>query len=259
MNGKNNLLSIGDMAKLTETSVKSLRYYERINILKPAYIDPGSKYRYYTFAQASLVGIIKACIEFDIPLKELAGYVDMDGIVNFRKLLLHGKEKAQMKIINLERGLKLIEKVEDQIDQSELYEFGQIYTQELPEKYFKTKPCGAGFNETALLELVMESTNLFTVEDDYDETLEYGFLCAYSTKDATCHAFVELPARLAAKGSMTVPAGAYLCRQDEGSRIKQAPEIFKKHDTFLAIETEIYTNMYNISKPIYELRVSSSA
>ena len=44
---KNELLSIGEAAKLKQVSVKSLRYYETIGILKPAYVDPSSGYRYY--------------------------------------------------------------------------------------------------------------------------------------------------------------------------------------------------------------------
>lgn len=33
-------LSIGEMAKLSGVHIKSLRYYDRIGVLKPAYVDP---------------------------------------------------------------------------------------------------------------------------------------------------------------------------------------------------------------------------
>jgi len=40
MGGKKGLLSIGEVSRITGASVRSLRYYEKINILKPAHTDP---------------------------------------------------------------------------------------------------------------------------------------------------------------------------------------------------------------------------
>ena len=38
-------LSIGELAKLRNINVQSLRYYEKLGILVPAYINPESGYR----------------------------------------------------------------------------------------------------------------------------------------------------------------------------------------------------------------------
>ena len=48
---KEELLSIGEFAKLRGVSVKSLRYYERVGALKPAYVNEESGYRYYSINQ----------------------------------------------------------------------------------------------------------------------------------------------------------------------------------------------------------------
>ncbi len=53
---KKRLFSIGKLSKLTGVHVQSLRYYETIGILKPAYIDPESHYRYYTFPKQNCRG-----------------------------------------------------------------------------------------------------------------------------------------------------------------------------------------------------------
>ena len=42
------LLSIGDMAKITGMSIQALRYYDRKGILKPAHVNEKTGYRYYT-------------------------------------------------------------------------------------------------------------------------------------------------------------------------------------------------------------------
>ena len=40
-------MTIGEVAKVKQISIKALRYYEKIGILKPAYCDPNTGYRYY--------------------------------------------------------------------------------------------------------------------------------------------------------------------------------------------------------------------
>ena len=37
---RNDLLSIGEVANLKGVSVKALRYYERVGVLRPAYVNP---------------------------------------------------------------------------------------------------------------------------------------------------------------------------------------------------------------------------
>jgi DNA-binding transcriptional MerR regulator len=68
MNQKSDFLSIGEMSKLTGAGIQALRYYERKNILKPAYTDPDSGYRYYSYEQLYFVQKIINCVNLDIPL-----------------------------------------------------------------------------------------------------------------------------------------------------------------------------------------------
>lgn len=44
---------IGEIAKITGLSNKTLRHYDENNILKPDYVDPNSGYRYYKFISIS--------------------------------------------------------------------------------------------------------------------------------------------------------------------------------------------------------------
>lgn len=44
------MLKIGDFAKLAQVSTKTVRYYDQRGLLKPAWIDRYSGYRYYTAA-----------------------------------------------------------------------------------------------------------------------------------------------------------------------------------------------------------------
>ena len=65
---KEELLSIGEFAKLRGVSVKSLRYYERVGALKPAYVNEESGYRYYSINQISDLDMVTTFIELGVPL-----------------------------------------------------------------------------------------------------------------------------------------------------------------------------------------------
>ena len=56
---KENLLSIGALSKQTGVHIKSLRYYDSLGILRPAYVDPSSGYRYYSLQQIPVVDAIQ--------------------------------------------------------------------------------------------------------------------------------------------------------------------------------------------------------
>ena len=45
------MFKIGDFAKLSCVSVKTLRYYDELGLLKPAHVDHFTGYRYYSADQ----------------------------------------------------------------------------------------------------------------------------------------------------------------------------------------------------------------
>ena len=52
------LYKIGEFSKLTDVPVKTLRYYDEINLFKPREIDLFSGYRYYSEEQQEDVKLI---------------------------------------------------------------------------------------------------------------------------------------------------------------------------------------------------------
>ncbi|KOS63769.1 hypothetical protein AN161_04020 [Lysinibacillus sp. FJAT-14222] len=45
------MYKISEFSKLSQVSVKTLRYYDQLNLLKPAYTDKFTGYRYYSADQ----------------------------------------------------------------------------------------------------------------------------------------------------------------------------------------------------------------
>ena len=101
---RDELLSIGEMARLKNVTVKALRYYERIGVLDPAYVDPDTGYRYYRLSQSMDVDVITTCAELGAPLKELKHFRREDGAYELEALLEHGQRIAQE---NLRRARRL--------------------------------------------------------------------------------------------------------------------------------------------------------
>ncbi|MEK4423839.1 MerR family transcriptional regulator [Solibacillus sp. FSL K6-1523] len=52
--------SIGEIAKITNISVQTLRYYDQIGLFKPSYVDRKTNYRYYKDSQLYYLDIIKS-------------------------------------------------------------------------------------------------------------------------------------------------------------------------------------------------------
>lgn len=65
------MLSIGKMAQLCHTSIQTLRLYDRNGLIKAAYVDPQTHYRYYRTDQIFLFNLIKYLQSTDLSLKEI--------------------------------------------------------------------------------------------------------------------------------------------------------------------------------------------
>ena len=101
--------TISEFAKLRDININSLRYYEKIGVLVPAYTDPQTGYRYYTPDQLSILDAILLCINLDIPLKQLSEYKDENSYLLNEKLYEKGKELAKEKIKYIQTELEKIE------------------------------------------------------------------------------------------------------------------------------------------------------
>lgn len=104
-----NHFTISEFAKLRNININSLRYYEKIGLLKPAVIDEHNGYRYYAAEQLSTLDTILLCIDLKIPLKELEKYIGADGLLDGHRLFEDGKQLALQRINEIQMGLSKIE------------------------------------------------------------------------------------------------------------------------------------------------------
>lgn len=65
------LMPIGRFSMICRLTVKALRHYDELGLLRPAAVDPGSGYRYYRLGQAREAEMIGLLRSLDMPLSEI--------------------------------------------------------------------------------------------------------------------------------------------------------------------------------------------
>ena len=132
-------MQINEFAKLTGVSVRTLHYYDEIELLKPAYIDEYSGYRYYDEDSLFRMQEILFYRELDFSLKSIKEILTSPNYDKNKAL----KEQKEMLIIKKERLERLIsaidsgkegENVMSEFNNNEL----EKYKAEVKEKWGKT-------------------------------------------------------------------------------------------------------------------------
>ena len=112
------MLKIGDFSKLSRISIRMLRHYDEIGILRPESVDEFTGYRYYSESQLPLAGRIQALksLRFGLSvIKEILGkYRDPQEMEQFllvkRKELEEEVMAAKQKLTLLDSTLKWLRK-----------------------------------------------------------------------------------------------------------------------------------------------------
>lgn len=107
------LFSIGELSKLFNISIKTLRYYDKINLFKPIYINPETSYRYYSTNQFEQLNTINYLKVLGMPLKEIKTHLEKRNINYIKRLM----EVQMLKTTNkIEELNKIKMKLENQIN-----------------------------------------------------------------------------------------------------------------------------------------------
>ena len=70
------MFGIGDFANLGRVSVRMLRHYDAIGLLRPARVDPATGYRYYTAAQLRRLNRVIALKDLGFTLQQVQTMID---------------------------------------------------------------------------------------------------------------------------------------------------------------------------------------
>ncbi len=176
--------TISDFANLRNININSLRYYERIGLLKPSYIDAGTGYRYYSTDQLSLLDLISLCIELEIPLKELTEFEDEE-ILQHEGLLEDYKAIAERKIRDIQTGFKKLEYIqrcrEEQMPQAGSASF---YPREIRTRYLFLSEYDGSLNDDRRFEKRFRELFQYTQDLGLTPVMSAGYLLSFNGSEA---------------------------------------------------------------------------
>lgn len=82
----NEMLTIGAFSKGSRLSLKALRLYDEMALLRPAAVDPQNGYRYYGEDQLELARLIGLLRSLEMPLAQIAEVVALDGMAAVKSI-----------------------------------------------------------------------------------------------------------------------------------------------------------------------------
>jgi DNA-binding transcriptional MerR regulator len=94
-------MQIGRFAHLTGLTVKALRHYDEIGLLRPAHVDPDSGYRSYAPEQVERAELVRQLRRLEVPLDDIAVLLDGDDADRQKRILVDQQRR------NAERQVEL--------------------------------------------------------------------------------------------------------------------------------------------------------
>ena len=137
-------MSVKEFAELTGVSVRTLHYYDEINLLKPSEVDENNGYRFYGKAALERMQEILFYRELDFPLKSICeilsspDYDKQKALSEQKKLLILKKERLE-RIISAIDNAKESEAVMKALNNNDYEAARKQYEAEAKGKWGKTE------------------------------------------------------------------------------------------------------------------------
>ncbi len=134
------MLSIGQFSRVCCVSVKTLRHYEKIGLLRPSRVDEWTGYRYYDEKLIPTMLLIQRLKRYRFSLLEISRIVDaprddrraLTALQRQRAVLEHQMEQTAAALRELELHLSSFERTGDIMGYQNAYE---ISVQDVPERW----------------------------------------------------------------------------------------------------------------------------
>jgi effector-binding domain-containing protein len=112
------VLKIGDFSKLSQVSVKTLRYYDDMGLLHPVAVDPFTGYRYYSASQLPRLNRVLALKDLGLSLDQVAQVLDeglspaqLRGMLRLKQAEVRQQvDEDQARLVRIEARLRQIER-----------------------------------------------------------------------------------------------------------------------------------------------------
>lgn len=256
-------LSIGKTAKLMNVTIKALRFYDRIGLLKPDYTDPETKYRYYSPDQLMRINLIKAARNLDIGPNTLVPYFAEKNTGKLVELMRSHKDILADKMKQLQKTMDQIEAIETLLKASESADrSGVIYTRDLPDRYVITQAIRAEQSEEDIL-MSFYQLNTFLNRKGLTNLFEEGIIYHMDndTFKPECIYASVLKEDDALDEYRLLPGGSYLCTVFHKDNAEEQINKLLEYATYQSIEpehiiqTELLSDFFADAPEYFEIQI----
>lgn len=155
------LVPIGRFSELTELTVKALRLYDRLGLLRPAMVDFASGYRYYSREQVRVARYIRLLRWADMPLEEIARVLGAEDPAVLRSHLARHRQRIEERLETGQQALALLEELDKRVESAGI---GGLMTQE--DQDYRCSFCGKPRSE--ILRMIAGPNDVFICNECVD-------------------------------------------------------------------------------------------
>ncbi len=167
--------TVGQMSKLHKVSIDTLRFYDKIDLFKPKFINTESRYRYYTADQFLKLERIKYFRKLNFSIDEIREVIDFNNVELLKEKLAEGKKRVEEELSELQSINRRIEKnlsILNMVGNKE--NFNKIEIKEYKERYYISKELVDANNQDEVEVGIRE-----LVEHFHEETFTFDAACAF--------------------------------------------------------------------------------
>lgn len=260
-----NLFSIGEISKIKGITIKALRFYEKIGLIKPHYTDPSTRFRYYSLEQFIHLDIIKAARSMDISPKDVKVILEKKDNKVLLDFMNYQKESAALKIAELQKMISIIDATQNTINNSVSSISQQdIFFKDIPLRYIISKK----FDDfTKKKDLLIEYSKFQKIiEDDMlIDNYETGIICTSNDKNEFHPSEIYNGVNVISKSNKSrlseIQAGRYLCIcYNEHNAEEQLSKLYRyinqnKLKPSLMIQVDLLNNVFETETQYVEMQV----
>ncbi|WP_077618013.1 MerR family transcriptional regulator [Bacillus sinesaloumensis] len=103
------MYKISEFAEMTGLSKETLRYYEDVKLLEPAYINPKNKYRYYDDGSFFLAVLLVKLRNLGFSIQEMKSIMNDESFGNLEQLMIQKRTKIENQIAELRLQIEEID------------------------------------------------------------------------------------------------------------------------------------------------------
>lgn len=261
--------TIGETAALLGVSTDTLRYYDKIGLLKPVKVGAESKYRYYSYTQFHYIDRIKYLQKFGMPLNEIGRVIHIgrvDKLIGYLKTERVRLEKeltrVQHRIEDADWYINYFTYMENQSGEESLY---TVY---LPERYVVKCPCFYG-EPLAEMEIRLAGVKASQPYTDLEYKRQYGYVinreALFQGKFYPEQYFIFLRGKpdLELSAYDVFPAGEYVCFRTKALHENWDQALLRTYfgssRPVLALALEFEDNLKEYQDAWYEMQLLTSA